>query len=88
MFDRLSILKRDIHDNVSLSLVLIVHSFSFMLKEWSSSGTIFFVVICQLDERSTLIMRYIKQSTPDDMSGNWNGEILDMDEGKAIELFA
>ena len=25
-------------------------------------------------------MRYIKQSTRDDMSGNWNGEILDMDE--------
>ncbi len=41
-----------------------------------------FLVICQLDERRTLIMRYIKQSTRDDMSGNWNGEILDMDEGK------
>ncbi len=54
-----------------------------MLKEWSSSGTFFFVVICQLDERSTLIMRYIKQSTRDDMSGNWNGEILDMNEGKS-----
>jgi len=56
---------------------------SFMLKEWSSSGTLFFLsVICQLNERRTLIMRYIKQSTRDDMSGNWNGEILDMDEGK------
>ncbi len=54
-----------------------------MLKEWSFSGTIFFLVICQLDERRTLIMRYIKQSTRDDMSGNWNGEILDMNEGKS-----
>ena len=43
-------------------------------------------------------MRYIKQSTRDDMSGNWNEEILDMDEGeekkkkktekRSIELFA
>jgi hypothetical protein len=26
------------------------------------------------------------QSTRDDMSGNWNGEILDMDEGKNGQL--
>lgn len=53
--------------------------------EWSSNTTLIFNslrVICQLDERSILIIRSIEQSTRDDMSGNWNGEILDMDEGK------
>jgi len=46
-------------------------------------------VICQLDERSILIIRSIDQSTRDDISGNWNGEILDMDEEKrSIQSFA
>ncbi len=48
-FDQLSILKRHIHkhsvlkhDIVSLGFVLILHSFSFMLKECSCSGTFSF----------------------------------------------